>query len=189
MKNACYYRLGISILENLQAGFMGVAKMFQVSYVCIIMYSPKEVTYNPNMLSICLLKSMAFLQSSSSSSSSLTASNDCTKSTTSLTALSKRLIHRIRRQTGRRKASIRGIRIIPPPKRERLVWQIKTEYHHRLHKLRTTIQTNTKQVVILPEPNGVVTVHVSHTTIVQCQQLVCMEEVGAGLTRKQRQQS
>jgi hypothetical protein len=34
-------------------------------HICIIMYSPKEVTYNPNMLSIYLLKSMAFPQSSS----------------------------------------------------------------------------------------------------------------------------
>jgi hypothetical protein len=80
-KIACYYRRGISILENLEAGFMGVIKMFRVSYICIIMYSPKEVTYNPNMLSIYLLKSMAFPQSSSSSSSSSlsTASNHCTK--------------------------------------------------------------------------------------------------------------
>jgi hypothetical protein len=77
-KIACYYRRGISILENLKAGFMGVIKMFRVSYICIIMYSPKEVTYNPNMLSICLLKSMTFPQSLSSSSLS-TASNYCTK--------------------------------------------------------------------------------------------------------------
>lgn len=173
------------MLENLQAGFMGVAKMFQESYVCIIMYSPKEITYNLNILSICLLKSMAFPQSSHNHHHhQQQPAIIVPKSTTSLTVLSKRLIHRIRRQTGRRKASIRGIRIIPPPKRKRLVWQIKTEYHHRLHKLRTTIQTNTKQVVILPEPNGVVTVHISHTTIVQRQKLVCYEGSGGGTYKK-----
>jgi hypothetical protein len=159
---------------------MGVTKMFRVFHVCIIMYSPKEVTYNPNMLSIYLLKSMAFPQSSSSSSLS-TAGNHYTKKHHHLIVLSKWLIHRIRRQAGRRKAPIRGICIIPPPKRERLIRQIKTEYHNGLHKLRTTIQANTKQVVILPKPNGVVTVNVSHTKIVQRQQLVCYRRSGRDL--------
>jgi len=72
-------------------------------------------------------------------------------------------VHCVRRQTGWWEAPIRSIRIITPPKWERLVWQIKTRNHDRLHQLCTTVQADTEQVAVLPEPSGVVSEHISHT--------------------------
>jgi hypothetical protein len=68
-----------------------------------------------------------------------------------------------RRESRRRETPVGvAIRIVSPPGRERLVGKIDAEHHHRLHQLCSTIESNTKEVIVLPEPCGVVTVHVAH---------------------------